>query len=175
MRSVIALFDAPIPSSRAVHALRASGFADGDISVYGEACVPGIPTSMQAVLGEPAEDRIVATGRPEQGRARARHAGGASSRSEADRDRSTVDRVTEESLARRLIRKGLSRVDADTCARGAAERGAILVVVDCPTLSSPVAQAILTAACPPDLATHRGRWDTATDARYCWSQVAPPT
>ncbi len=70
--------------------------------------------------------------------------------------------------------RGLGEDDAALCAEGVARRGAILVLVRCPTLSAPVAERLLAAALPPELAEHAARWKAQPSAAYMWAQVAAP-
>jgi hypothetical protein len=77
-------------------------------------------------------------------------------------------------LATELESRGLDRDDAALCAEGVTRRGAILVLVRCPSAAAPVAERILAAAAPPDLAMHRMRWQSQPGARHMWAHIEPP-
>jgi hypothetical protein len=77
-------------------------------------------------------------------------------------------------LQSELESRGLDRDDAALCAEGVTRRGAILVLVRCPSAAAPVAERILAAAAPPDLAMHRLRWQSQPGARHMWAHIEPP-
>ena len=77
-------------------------------------------------------------------------------------------------LEAELEARGLDGDAAALCAEGVTRRGAILVLLRCPSAAAPVAERILAAAAPPDLAEHRARWQASATARHMWARVEPP-
>lgn len=134
MRTAYALYDAPAPALAALRALARAGFAPADVAVL----AARVPDEAHAL----AADRILPRDR------------GIEPWSDTP-DPSLPD---EPALARALEGRGLARDEAATCAEGVARRGAHLVVVCCPTLSAPAAEAALGAALPAALDVHRARW-----------------
>lgn len=137
MRNAFALYDAPMPALAALRALSRAGFAPGDVALV----AARVPEEARALAADRLLPRDLG---PEPW-------DGGSGDGEAP---------DEAAVARALEGRGLSPEDAATCAQGVARRGAHLVVVCCPTLSAPAAEAALEAALPTALEVHRARWAT---------------
>jgi hypothetical protein len=134
MQTIIALFDAPVPTASAVAALKAADFGRADVLTVPR--LDGITDQIDETMGWlPAGDN--------------------------------------EALARALVDAGVPTADASAYVEGV-RRGCILLAVQSPTLSVPVAMAAIEGAAPADLATHRARWAVNPDLRYEWASVQAP-
>jgi len=140
MRYAFALYDAPMPALAALRGLARAGFAPADVAVL----ATDVPAEARGLAG----DRILP-------------------RDLGPEPWAPVDgalAMDEAAIVRALEARGLAPDDAATCAMGVARQRAHLVVVCCPTLSAPLAQAALDVAMPPPLAVHRARWAGAGTA-----------
>lgn len=143
MRHVFALYDAPAPALAALRGLARAGFAPADVAVL--------------AIDVPAEARALASDR-----LLPRELGPEPWTAPGDApDATGTPTLDAAAVARALEARGLAPEDAAICAEGVARHGAHLVVVCCPTVSAPLAEAALDAALPPPLEVHRARWARA--------------
>ena len=176
MRFVLALFDAPLPARNALADLARAGFAAADVVVLPPVMIE-TPLGL-AAIGDP--DSLPEPGFDHLPFVDDRHV--AADRSFAD-DRIGAEAQThaefgahanDRQLERDLVALGLPGAEAAGYAEGV-HRGAILVVVRAPTLSAPVAAALLNGAGSADLAAEAARWQVDRTWRYYWAQSPPLT
>jgi hypothetical protein len=151
MRYVIALFDAPAPAIAALSALDDAGFSAGDVVVLPSGALADLQQA--ASLSGAGSGALVRFGAKDMARP------GTFLHHVASLDQSDILRSC--GVADDVLNDYLE----------ALERGAILVLVRCPTLSAPRARSALSVAGAADLETQRRRWEADPDLRYGWRQA----
>jgi hypothetical protein len=156
MRVVVALLDAPVPARVAVAEMMALGLE---------------PSDMRLTPSVPGVDEIPELG-PEVGVGVDRDARPAQCRAEAAP--TAIGRAAAADVRRWLAARGVSESDAEGYAEGV-RRGGILLAVETPDTTAPLAAEALVRIGVADLDRHRARWAADPALRYAWrSSAAPP-